>query len=129
MNACMGFEPGKSFAPYRYYLKMSDITVPAPSMAWVFLDEQPDSMNDACFYSALGPAATQWGDLPANYHNGACGYAFADGHAEIKSWKGPNMRAKKIQYRDYSTLTPVLLNNAADKSDELWHQERTTALK
>src|SRR5207249_374823 len=105
------------------------ITTPAPSMAWVFLDEQPDSMNDACFYSALGPGATQWGDLPANYHNGACGYSFADGHAEIKSWKGPNMRAKKIEYRDYATLTPVLLNNAADKNDEMWHEQRSTALK
>ncbi len=129
MNACMGFEPGKSFGIYRYFLKMSDITVPTPSMAWVFVDEQPDSMNDACMYSAMGAAVTQWGDLPANYHNGACGYGFADGHSEIKSWKGPNMRAKKVQYRDYSTLTPVLLNNAADKKDEMWHQERTTALK
>jgi len=129
MNACMGFEAGRNMAPYRYYLKMNDITVPSPSKAWVFLDEQPDSMNDGCMFTAMGPTATEWADIPANYHNGACGYAFADGHAEIKSWKGPNMRAKKVQYRDYSTLTPVLLNNPADKADELWHQERTTALK
>ena len=129
MNACMGYEPGKSFGDYRAYLKLSDITAPTPSMAWVFLDEQPDSMNDACFYSSMDTNATQWADLPANYHNGACGYSFADGHAEIKSWKGPNMRTKSIEYKDYSTLTPVRLNNATDKRDHQWHQQRTSAHK
>jgi len=129
MNACMGYEPGKSFGDYRAYLKLSDITVPAPAMAWVFVDEQPDSINDACFYSSLDPNATQWADLAANYHNGACGYSFADGHAEIKSWKGPNQRAKRVEYKDYASLTPVLLNNPADKRDHQWHQERTSAHK
>ena len=129
MNACMGNEPGKSFGTYRGYLKLTDITKPAPAMAWVFVDEQPDCINDGCMYTALDPNATQWGDLPANYHNGACGYSFADGHAEIKAWKGPNMRAKKVEYKDYSTLTTVKLNNPADKRDHQWHYERTSALK
>ena len=26
-------------------------------------------------------------DLPASYHAGACGFAFADSHAEIHKWK------------------------------------------
>ena len=129
MNACMGYERGKGFGDYRGYLKMSDITVPPPSMAWVFVDEQPDSMNDGCFYSNLDSNATQWGDIPANYHNGACGYSFADGHAEIKSWKGPSIRGKRIEYKDYSTLTPVLLSNPADKRDHQWHQQRSSAHK
>lgn len=41
----------------------------------------------------------------------------------------PNLRAKKVEYKDYATLTPVLLNNPADTNDEMWHQQRTTALK
>ena len=129
MNACMGYEPGKSFGDYRGYLKLNDITAPAPAMAWVFVDEQPDSINDGCFYSNMDPNATQWGDIPANYHNGACGYSFADGHAEIKSWKGPNLRGKQVEYKDYATLTPVRLNNATDKADHLWHQQRSSAHK
>ena len=127
MNACMGYEPGKQFGSYRLYLRMSDIIAPPPAMAWVFLDEQPDSINDACFFSALGDTATQWGDLPANYHNGACGYAFADGHSEIKAWKGPNLRGKSVELNN--SYSAVLLNNPADKSDEQWHQARTTALQ
>ncbi len=27
-------------------------------------------------------------DLPASYHNGACGISFADGHAEVHKWLG-----------------------------------------
>jgi prepilin-type N-terminal cleavage/methylation domain-containing protein len=64
------------------YIKYSELKRPA--MIWVFLDEHPDSINDGCF-STLAPANT-WNDLPASYHNGACGFAFADGHDEIKKW-------------------------------------------
>jgi len=31
-----------------------------------------------------------WEHLPASYHNGACGFTFADGHSEIKKWLDPN---------------------------------------
>jgi prepilin-type N-terminal cleavage/methylation domain-containing protein/prepilin-type processing-associated H-X9-DG protein len=64
------------------YVKYTELTKPA--MIWVFLDEHPDSINDGCF-STLA-AANTWNDLPASYHNGACGFAFADGHDEIKKW-------------------------------------------
>ena len=39
------------------------------------------------------------------------------------------MRTKSIEYKDYSTLTPVRLNNATDKRDHQWHQQRTSAHK
>lgn len=55
-----------------------------PSMIWVFVDEHPDSINDGLF--STFSSKTKWNDLPASYHNGACGFAFADGHAEIKKW-------------------------------------------
>src|SRR5262245_26576560 len=58
--------------------------VKMPSMVWMYVDEHPDSMNDAGF---LSPRISQWIDLPASYHNGACGFAFADGHSEIHRWR------------------------------------------
>jgi prepilin-type N-terminal cleavage/methylation domain-containing protein/prepilin-type processing-associated H-X9-DG protein len=64
------------------YVKYTELK--KPSLIWVFLDEHPDSINDGCF-STLAPANT-WNDLPASYHNGACGFAFADGHDEIRKW-------------------------------------------
>ena len=49
------------------------------------LNEHPDSNNDAFFI--VGVNVTQWGDLPASFHNRACGFSFADGHAEIHKWQ------------------------------------------
>jgi len=28
----------------------------------------------------------QWFDVPGTYHNGGCGFAFADGHSESHKW-------------------------------------------
>ena len=49
------------------------------------IDEHPDSINDGYFIN--NPSGTAWQDIPASYHNGACGFSFADGHSEIKKWK------------------------------------------
>ena len=69
---------------YRRYLKSSDFTLPGPSMTWVLMDQHPDSINDP--FISMPMNKTTWDDLPASYHNGACGISFADGHAEIKKW-------------------------------------------
>ena len=42
-------------------------------MTWYFVDEHPDSINDAAFFS---PYRNAWIDLPASYHGGAGGVAF-----------------------------------------------------
>jgi prepilin-type N-terminal cleavage/methylation domain-containing protein/prepilin-type processing-associated H-X9-DG protein len=68
---------------YRQYLRQSQI--PKPSKTWLFLDEHPDSINDGYFVN--NPSATYWQDIPASYHNGACGFSYADGHSEIRKWK------------------------------------------
>src|SRR5436190_5223758 len=70
---------------YFVYGKFSDFVVPGPAMTFVFLDEDPYSINDAGF--AVGLAApAHWIDWPASFHNKACGFAFADGHSEIHRW-------------------------------------------
>jgi prepilin-type N-terminal cleavage/methylation domain-containing protein/prepilin-type processing-associated H-X9-DG protein len=71
----------QTYQPWAFK-KMSDLV--KPSMIWVFVDEHPDSINDGLF-STLAPVNT-FNDLPASYHNGAGGFAFADGHCEIKKW-------------------------------------------
>ena len=59
---------------------------PKPSDLWVFVDEHPDSINDGWLIISW-PMATVWSDVPASYHNGACGFGFADGHGEIHKWR------------------------------------------
>mgnify|MGYP003852757323 CR=1 FL=1 len=95
MNAALGAGNKTNFAgwvpPFFFALRLTDIQTPPPALAWLFVDEHPDSINDGCFF--LNPwqsgSDASWRDLPASYHRGAAGFAFADGHAEIKKWVDP----------------------------------------
>jgi len=84
----------------RQWLKVGSIT----KAAWffLFLDEHPDSINDGYYdignlmYSgtggnkvAISVQNNEFGDIPASFHNGACGFSFADGHSEIHKWLDP----------------------------------------
>ena len=77
-------EDGPFDSIYQHYTKSSQFLHPGPTDTWVFLDEHPDSINDAGFFS---PHATEMNDTPSTLHNGACGFAMADGHAEIHKWR------------------------------------------
>jgi prepilin-type processing-associated H-X9-DG protein len=71
---------------YVQFLKQTDVRQPANT--WVTLDEHADSVNDAFFIVGYPtPTSGKWGDLPGSYHNGACGFSFADGHAENHKWR------------------------------------------
>jgi prepilin-type N-terminal cleavage/methylation domain-containing protein/prepilin-type processing-associated H-X9-DG protein len=59
-------------------------------------------------------------DIPASYHNGACGFSFADGHAEIKKWRSASSMYK-VQYF-YPSTKPF---DAAGRADFNWYLERT----
>ena len=74
-------------ANYKLCSKLSDLKFPGPSDTFVFLDEHPDSINDSAYYP-YDVSSREFIDLPAAYHNGACGFSFADGHSEIHKWHG-----------------------------------------
>jgi prepilin-type processing-associated H-X9-DG protein len=48
------------------------------------------------------PHGGSWIDQPASYHNGAAGFSFADGHAEVHKWKASlsTARANKIKFNN-----------------------------
>jgi len=89
-------------ADYQVILKTSDFYQGAVQ-TWVFVDEHPDSMNDAGFFNPTGRSS--FVDWPATYHNAACGFAFADGHAEVHKWKGA-LKATSFQKVTTRGLTP-----------------------
>jgi len=126
INAWMGMHDGKptwfgNSPPWRMFLRESDLINPADT--WVFVDEQPDSMNDGFFCVDMKPAPNLANavlpDCPASYHNGACGFAFADGHSVIKKWI------------DGRTKVPVKRSNfvpgpQANSKDVEWIWSKTT---
>ena len=59
--------------------------------AKLLVDEHPDNINDNYFVVDMNGypdnlSPSRLVDFPASYHKGAAGFAFADGHAEIKKW-------------------------------------------
>lgn len=70
--------------PWRTYGKMAEIVAPVPSSLFVVLEEDPDSINDACF--SFGMESPVWFDLPGALHEKSGLFAFTDGHAETHRW-------------------------------------------
>ncbi|MFO1457851.1 MAG: prepilin-type N-terminal cleavage/methylation domain-containing protein [Verrucomicrobiota bacterium] len=117
----IGVDPTSSgrnwgFPDRRQFLKQADC--PNPAKTWLFLDEHPDSINDGYFIN--NPDMNQWQDVVASYHNGACGFSFADGHSEIKKWtSGASKYPVKYQYPAIKSF------DGAGKADFQWWRERT----
>lgn len=106
-------------SPCAVYTKQSSLTRPGPAMTWVFIDENPYSINDG-FFVCDAANKSQWVDCPATYHNGSGGLCYGDGHAEIKRW------------RDSKVLNSTGGNNInkdPNSTDLEWLQQRSTYLK
>jgi len=68
------------------YAKEADLVNPLPpSMAFIFCDEHPGSIGDG--YLEVNSLTGGFPDVPAAYLGGACGFSFADGHAEMHKWQ------------------------------------------
>jgi len=110
--------------PYRTYAKESDIA--SSSRTFVFVEEHPDSINDAAFAVQMiepdGSGGRNIIDMPASHHNGAAGFSFADGHAEIHKWVGSVIKPP-VKYD-----CAVALNVPAGNSlvDAKWMSENCT---
>jgi prepilin-type processing-associated H-X9-DG protein len=79
-------------------------------MLWVLVDENLNNLNDAAF--AFGMEHPRWYDVPGAYHDGGCGFAFADGHSESHRWLNLDQQTN---------------HEVQDQRDWLWMRERTSA--
>ena len=123
---------GVNDSVWRTYGKLGSIR--KSSDTWVILDENPFSINDPAFCVAMGlpdadgnATSLQFVDIPASYHNGACGIAFADGHSEIHKWSGDAV--KIIAAGQGSNGINVSKDDSRSLGDLRWLQARTTVLK
>lgn len=108
----------------RYTAKASGLTDPGPSDTWIYMDEHPDSINDVGNFT-YEPFARRWVDVPANYHNGAAGIAFADGHSEVHKWKGNLGAAPFVTLPAGTGSLGSIRAYAKQDADALWWALRT----
>jgi prepilin-type N-terminal cleavage/methylation domain-containing protein/prepilin-type processing-associated H-X9-DG protein len=109
---------GISWADSSCYQWIKLPQIPRPAKTWLFLDEHPDTINDGYFITS--PTSGAWQDKPASYHNGACGFSFADGHSEIKKWLSATSK-----YRVTFTTPSDIPFDQAGVRDYAWYNERT----
>jgi prepilin-type N-terminal cleavage/methylation domain-containing protein/prepilin-type processing-associated H-X9-DG protein len=101
-------------SPWLTYGKASTIRAPGPSMLWVLTDEDPVGLNDAAF--AFNMATPKWQDWPGSYHDGGCGFAFADGHSETHRWR-------TIPRKSFGGA----ITDPVAQQDWAWMRDRTSA--
>jgi prepilin-type N-terminal cleavage/methylation domain-containing protein len=90
MNTWLGdIAPYANITTVQSYYKESQLVKPGAANLWVFIDENPISINDGSFICS--PQINQWIDCPASYHNNAGGLSYGDGHAQIKRWRDPTV--------------------------------------
>src|ERR1035437_6543083 len=89
MNCFMSPIKGNEWpsAGTRNFYKDTDFNQPGPSMTYVLIDENENSINDAFFVSDPNQPYNYWEDAPSARHGNAGGLSYADGHSEIKGWK------------------------------------------
>jgi prepilin-type processing-associated H-X9-DG protein len=128
MNQAIGSGSTANWLPpsnYIVFQKESDIITPAPANLLAFLDEHPDSINDAGFAFQMHEpdqrARARLIDIPASYHNGAGNLSFADGHSEVHKWLDARTKPPIRHTNDVSNIaTP-------DNPDADWLAARVSA--
>ena len=125
MNAFSGWpdatQDPSNFNKYKVFQKTTDPL--RPTELFVILDEHPDSINDG-WYIAVGRdwgGPDAWCDFPSTLHNGACGFAFLDGHSQIKKWLGKMSGAEwmAVTFTDRHA-GQLKATSAADHADIEW---------
>jgi prepilin-type N-terminal cleavage/methylation domain-containing protein/prepilin-type processing-associated H-X9-DG protein len=117
---------------WRVYSKLSDMVAPGPANTWVLVDEREDRINYGNAFTDMtgypdNPGTWQFHfDYPGFYHNRACGFSFADGHAEIKRWRD-DRTMPPIQKGGTWSDNPFV--SSPGNQDIFWMQERSTRLK
>lgn len=120
LNSDGAWTPG-----WRVIRKTSDMTQPNPSGTWILIDEREDSINDGFFVVDM-VGADDGGqqrivDYPSIYHANSAGLNFADGHAEIRRWIDPAMKA------NFTPNVHLSLNAVSGRfRDITWLQQRST---
>jgi prepilin-type N-terminal cleavage/methylation domain-containing protein/prepilin-type processing-associated H-X9-DG protein len=113
---------GVSGGPYLCYFKESMLGRPSPSSLWLFIDEDPDTVNDAAWAFTMPDGnETHWVDMPSKLHGGAGGFGFVDGHSEVHKWVNP----QAIPTTTYRTTPPYATING--NKDVYWVGNRTSA--
>ncbi len=133
VNGAMGKSPyhQANVPPFKFMLKLGDITAPGPASVYILLDEHENTINDGHFYPFfnLKTYDNLWLDAPSGRHGNATGFTFADGHSEIHRWMDSDVTPVKYLADgsiDAEALTSKL---PAGRRDHAWVTNHVAAVQ
>jgi prepilin-type processing-associated H-X9-DG protein/prepilin-type N-terminal cleavage/methylation domain-containing protein len=122
MDGINGVDGSGNYIPWNgqcfNFKRLADVPLKMPYGAFVFIDENPATINDG-FFVEDPSKPTQWVDSPAHYHNQGGNLSFADGHAEGKRWTDRGVLSGQSGGASGFSADP-------NSSDLSWLQARTT---
>lgn len=112
MNEYCGNKTAFASPAFMSFMKFTDFGGPlSASDTWVFLDENPLSLNDGFLY--YDPSGNGVDDRPAVNHGNSSSFAYADGRAELHKWVDKYLNQ----------------NSAGRGQDTLWVEQHGTYAK
>jgi prepilin-type N-terminal cleavage/methylation domain-containing protein/prepilin-type processing-associated H-X9-DG protein len=132
MNCWLSPYPGRDWhsiypsgSPARIFNKESDLTTPGPSMTFVLIDENANSIDDGYFAGSPG-LPKQWVNVPSTRHGNAGGLSYADGHSEIKRWTDGVVIAQNVP--NYTFPGGVTYASDPNSGDNDWLEQRESVI-
>jgi prepilin-type N-terminal cleavage/methylation domain-containing protein/prepilin-type processing-associated H-X9-DG protein len=127
MNCWLSPFPGKDAttlfggAQARIFNKESDMVQPGPTMTFVFIDENANSIDDGYFAGSPGQP-DKWMNVPSTRHGNAGGLSYADGHAEIKRWTDTLVLSQNVP--NYKITGGPTFPSDSTSGDSDWMEQR-----
>ena len=110
----------------RIFNKDSDIVQPGPSMTFVLIDENANSIDDGYFAASPGLPG-EWINVPSTRHGNAGGVSFADGHSEIKNWKDSLLISQNAP--NFKIMGGPTFASDPASGDNAWLEQRESVLQ
>ena len=130
MNCWLSPYPGRDATsifggqPARIFIKNTDIAAPKPSMTFVFMEENANSIDDGYFAGSPGFPG-EWINVPSTRHGNAGVLSYADGHSEIKRWTDNVILSENAP--NY-IIGGVTYASDPNSGDNVWLEQRESSL-
>jgi len=113
------------YASFPAFIYQRSQQIGKPSDIMVFMNEDPNSIDDGIMDATIGPAGTAsntntFGNRPAAIHSGGSTFSFADGHAENHRWVDAVMPNQDSTGTTDPIQVPRPKNNSA--KDVIWYK-------
>ena len=110
----------------RIFFKEGDLTTPGPSMTFVLIDENANSIDDGYFAGSPG-LQNKWINVPSTRHGNAGGLSYADGHSEIKRWTDGVVISQNVPNYSLTGKGPTFASDP-NSGDNAWLEQRESVV-